>query len=130
MANLSEFIDDIDARAQVEANKRAEKGAALLDCDSPNWSKMIHIQTLYVSRSSCCPLKQIYGGYTRGKAQLGLNSESVGEHGFNCLSRDDVKFRQAWDDQILQRIGNHRRPGFLKRWSFRLIRRFLLIFGR
>lgn len=82
--------------------KRARKGARLLDAEYPNWADRIHIDGLQMSSATRCVLGHVYENYFDGLAELFGNRDSDEDYhfGFTLPPDDDASYperNQAWE---------------------------------
>lgn len=78
----------------------AKRGAVLLDehfGGDRSWRKLIPA-SVAVANPENCPLHWIFGDYTEGCTTLGLEGETVTEHGFCGVDGDfrDERMNAAW----------------------------------
>lgn len=59
-----------------------QEGAELLDRMHPDWAKRINLDTLKIESCNDCILGQLYGGYSKGKKELGLPFGEALKYGF------------------------------------------------
>jgi len=93
--------------------RRAERGANLLDSILPEWETMINIALLDIRRCSYCVLGQVYDNYIRGCRKVGIyrfDKSVFGKpvsHGF-LVATDSVrsarKIETAWKLEINKRL--------------------------
>jgi len=92
--------------------KRAERGANLLDSILPEWMTMINVVLLDIRMCSRCILGQIYGNYERGCREVGIDrfdNSVFGKpvrNGF-LIASDSVmsalKTNAAWKSELSKR---------------------------
>jgi hypothetical protein len=94
-------------RIDIDPRSRVERGAALLDAQSPGWEKKIDPGTLDISSIDNCVLGQVYGSYGNGLRVLGGEKETVPigfsiNHGFAC-TEDAYEWVRLIDKRELAR---------------------------
>jgi hypothetical protein len=68
-------------------------GATFLDNVNPGWYREIDTGNMDVSdEGGDCPLRQLYGSYTKGVDTLGITSERAVELGFNVVASPVAEF--------------------------------------
>lgn len=85
-----------------------ERGARLLDFKCPGWFQKINRVTLDMADNKKCILGQVYGDYTQGALQVGLETpRSRFEHGFavpGIITGEVVECKRAWSCAIEARL--------------------------
>jgi hypothetical protein len=83
-------------------NQRAYARAAaiLLDQRCSGWASQINIEILDMGNYRNCILGQLYGNFSRGLAELGLNGREDIVWGF----RNWPGLKEAWKDEAKQRL--------------------------
>jgi hypothetical protein len=69
-----------------------KKGVYLLDEQFPEWRQKIDLDSLELSSGHCCVLGQLYGYYSWGQRQLGLDNPSM--FGFEVPS-ENVEYQRS-----------------------------------
>lgn len=99
---------------------RAERGAALLDRDLPDWFMRINTDDLRLQSCFSCVFGQLYvdGYYDEGERRFFGDSDNAGEdaaaHGFTLGDRDNIDddddnwpiLTEAWTNLVNTRLAN------------------------
>jgi hypothetical protein len=103
----SEMSETIVAEpgALAPGRKQAARGAALLDeKDGRSWVDLVIVETLDIESTANCVLGQVYGGYSRGLAHLGLRYQDAATFAFGRdVDADFGDLRAAWLVEIAAR---------------------------
>jgi hypothetical protein len=59
----------------------AERIATLLDEIRPNWYNEVNLDTLNMDDGRACLMGQLYGGYTKGRTELGISAVDAPDYG-------------------------------------------------
>ena len=91
------------------AQRRAGRGARLMDMGHPGWASNINRGRLNISNPSACVLHQVYGSYIAGCRDLEFDTCHKVAYGFLVavtfrLFADTRRLNQAWMKEIEERL--------------------------
>ena len=91
------------------AQRRARRGARLMDMRRPGWASKINLDRLNISNPYACVFHKVYGSYIAGCCDLGLDTCHKIAYGFLVtvtfrLFADTRRLNQAWMKEIEKRL--------------------------
>jgi hypothetical protein len=90
----------------VTIQERVQRGIELLDAKVPGWASRINLDNLQLSDCVECVLGQLFGRFSKGADELGLDycSSKIRDHGFDAQPSDATGDFQRLQKEWVRRI--------------------------